>query len=114
MKERRKANRFSLNYYMSAINAETNQKVGNVVDISTQGIMLVSETPIPVGEIIIIRLPLDQTIFEKPALEFKVMSIWCHPDVEPTSYSIGFELMDMASEDVETISHIAVRFGVQC
>jgi PilZ domain len=112
MRERRKADRFSLNYYTSILNAETNQKVGNVMDISAQGIMLVTDTPIPIGETIHLKLPLEEDIFGRQTLEFKVLSIWCHPDIEPHSYNVGLEILDIAQEDIETISHIAVRYGV--
>jgi len=112
MKERRKADRFSLRYYTSVINTEANQKLGDLVDISAQGAMLVSDTPIPTGQTLFLRLPLDEDVFEKPALEFKALSIWCHPDMEPNLYNIGLEILDLPPEDRNIISRIAVRYGI--
>jgi hypothetical protein len=111
MREKRKTTRRFLLYYMRVYDLETHQQIGNLVDITPKGAMLVSEHPIPKGKTIQLRLELSEEVSEQPFLDFKARSKWCKPDVDPNLYNIGFEIKDISAEGTATIHKIIQSFG---
>ena len=55
--EQRKMKRRHLIYYLEAVDRDTDQPIGFLVDITTKGIMLMSETPIETGKIFHLKIP---------------------------------------------------------
>jgi hypothetical protein len=111
MQNRRKINRRYLLYFVRVYNASTRQQIGNLVDITPQGVMIVSLEPIPAGQDIRLRLELTTDVAEEPFLEFPARSIWCHPDLEPTLHNTGFEILELTPEDTRIIQKIIETFG---
>jgi hypothetical protein len=111
MKEKRKISRRFLLYYMRVYDAATRQQIGNLVDITPRGIMVVSEHPLPEGQTIRLRVELTDEVSEKPFMEFSALSKWCEPDVIPNMYNTGFEILDITPEDSKITRHIIEKFG---
>jgi hypothetical protein len=111
MKDKRKTKRRYLLYYMRVYDANTRQQIGNLVDITPQGIMVVSDHPLPEDKNTRLRMELTAEVSEKPFMEFSAHSKWCEPDIIPNMYNTGFEILDLSSEDAEIIQHIIKEFG---
>ena len=111
MKDKRKIKRRYLLYYMRIYDAATRQQIGNLVDITPHGIMIVSEKPLPEGHTTRLRMELTNEVADKPYMEFSAHSKWCEPDIIPNMYNTGFEILDLAAEDVEIIHRIIQEFG---
>ena len=111
MEDRRKSNRRFMLYYMPVYDNVTMHQVGNLVDITPQGIMIVSEHPIAEAREISMRLELTGDVASKSYMEFHVRSKWCRQDISPNLYSIGFVILDMAPEDVEIVQRIVETYG---
>ena len=56
-------------------------------------------------------MELSDDIAPKPFLEFEAKSLWCERDVNPQFYNTGFQVVDMAREDVEIIQRIVEAYG---
>ncbi len=111
MVDKRKIKRRYLLYYMRIYNAATRQQIGNLVDITPMGIMIVGDHRIPEGQTIRLRMELTSEVAEKPFLEFSAQSKWCKPDVTPNMYNTGFEILGLAPEDIDIIHRIIEEFG---
>lgn len=111
MQNRRKINRRYLLYFVRAYDAVNLQQIGNLVDITPQGAMIVGQEPILEGRTIRLRLELTSEVADKPFLEFQTRSKWCHPDLDPSLYNIGFEILELSSEDSRIIQKIVETFG---
>jgi hypothetical protein len=111
MKDKRKIKRRFLLYYMRIYDVSTRQQIGNLVDITPRGIMVVSEKPLPEGQTTRLRLELTDEVAEKPFMEFSAVSKWCEPDITPNMYNTGFEILDLAPDDAEIINRINEQFG---
>lgn len=111
MRERRRVQRKHLMYYTRIFNDDTGGLVGNLVDITPQGTMIISEMPIPVGKEFRFRMELSDDVADKPHLVFKAQSLWCQPDVVPRYHNTGFKLIDVAPGDVEIIQRIVEMYG---
>ncbi len=111
MQNRRKTNRRYLLYFIRVYDAATRQQIGNLVDITPQGAMIVGQEPVPAGQTIRLRLELTADVADKPFMEFQSRSIWCHPDLEPSLHNTGFEILELTPEDAGIIQKIIATFG---
>jgi hypothetical protein len=111
MKDKRKTKRRFLLFYMRIYDAATRQQIGNLVDITPRGIMVVSEKRIPEGKTTRLRMELTDEVAEKPFMEFSALSKWCEPDITPNMYNTGFEILDLSAEDADIIKQINNQFG---
>ncbi len=100
-------------FYLRVFDNETNKLVGYIGDISTKGVMLVSEKPIKTDKVFSLSLHLNPTNDrrEPRVVNFDARSIWCRNDVNPDLYDTGFELIDLAEETVEEISELIDDIG---
>ena len=64
MQDQRKIDRRFLQYYMRVYDAGTHQQIGNLVDITPGGIMVVSEHPLPEGQNTRLRVELTDEVAE--------------------------------------------------
>ena len=111
MKEKRKINRRFLLYYMRVYDADSRQQIGNLVDITPGGIMVVSEHPLPEGKTTHLRVELSEEVADKPYMEFSAISKWSEPDIIPNMFNTGFEIIDLMPEDARIINQINQEFG---
>lgn len=111
MPEKRKIKRRFLLYYMRVFEGTTRKQMGNLVDITPRGIMIVCDKPIPENRFMKLRLELSNEVSEKPHMEFLAISKWCKPDLNPSMYSVGFEIMEIEKEDAKIIDRIVSEFG---
>ncbi len=111
MEEKRKTTRRYLLYYMRIYDVATRQQVGNLVDITPRGIMIVSDHAIPEGQIRKLRMELTPEVADKPYMEFSAVSRWSKPDIDPNMYNTGFEIIDLQPDDSKIILRIVEEFG---
>ena len=100
-------------YYTRIFDSKTQQQIGNMVDITTQGIMLVSSEPVPVQTNFQLKLELSDDIADKPFLELETRSVWCHHDIDPNYYNSGFQILSPTSEDMDIIQRIIEAYGIR-
>ena len=111
MQNRRKTIRRYLLYFVRIYDSSTSQQIGNLVDITTKGVMIVGPSPIPENKTIQLRLELTADVADKPFMEFMANSKWCHPDLDPSMYNIGFEIKGLSQVDTKIIQKIIDMFG---
>ena len=111
MEDRRKVNRRYLLYYMRIYDDATRRQIGNLVDITPQGMMALSESPFPVGETIRLHLELTEEVAAKPHMVVMGRSVWCKPDVTPNLYNVGFEILNLEADDKAIVQKIIEIFG---
>ncbi len=111
MKERRKIKRRYLLYYVRVYNAASREQIGNLVDITTSGAMIISENPVPEKQRSRLRIELSEDVADKPYMDVEVRAKWCHPDIDPNLYNIGFEIVNISPEDVKIVQRIVETYG---
>jgi len=111
MQEKRRIKRRYLLYYMRVYDDDSHQQIGNLVDITPVGAMVVSETPIPVKLTYHLKLELSDDISDQPFLEFTARSLWCQADVEPHFYNTGFKIVKLDPDQVGIVERIVEVYG---
>lgn len=94
--EKRRLKRVHLIYYLRIFDSNTGVIVGHLVDITTQGIMLISEEPVPMGKDYSFRMHLPATIIGREKIEFSAHCLWCKKDINPDFLYPGIRLRQSA------------------
>ena len=112
MDERRNLNRKDFSYYMQLVDSDTQQMVGHLVDISSGGFKLDSQSPIPLNKDFRLRMDLTSEVADKPAMAFVARSKWCEVDpLDPFIYNVGFQLINISPGDREIIKRMIEKYG---
>ncbi len=111
MVEKRKWKRRHIIYYLKCYYKDTDELVGQLVDITTSGLKLVTENSVEPGRIIDLRMVLPEEIDNKKEIFFTVRSLWCKRDINPKYFSIGCEFEDISREDMNIIETLIYEYA---
>ncbi|HAV76385.1 MAG TPA: hypothetical protein DCX53_03430 [Anaerolineae bacterium] len=112
MADKRKKARRDFTYYMQVKNDANKEIIGYLSDISTGGFKLDCPQQVPIGQDFRLSLDLTADIADKTTLSFIARSKWCHPDhIDPTSFNVGFEVVNMAPSDMMIFNRIFEKYG---
>jgi len=113
MYERRRLKRRHLIYYLRVFNRETDQLLGHLVDITEEGLMLISEQPIELDVTFHLQMQLPSNIGGMEKWEFDAVSKWCRKDINPDFLDSGFQLVDIDVKSLTVIRNLIRGFGFQ-
>ena len=108
---KRQVKRAHLIYYLRIFDSVTHREIGHLVDLSSQGMMIISEEPIPVGKELSCTMELPVPIDGCHEIAFTANCRWCKKDYNPAYYLSGCRFEDIRSEEVETIKYLINTFG---
>ena len=112
MDDRRHVERKDFSYYMRLIDNDSQDLIGHLVDISSGGIKLDSQGPIPLNKDFRLRMDLTSEIADKPAMIFVARSKWCEVDpLDPFIYNVGFQLVNISPGDLDIINRMMAKYG---
>ena len=103
MKNRRKLKRVQSPYYLKVEDANTNRLIGHLVNISTDGMMLISKAPVRTDTAFKLKMSLPIAAKESKEITFETISRWCMKSADSNSYDVGFQLQDISREDIKVI-----------
>jgi hypothetical protein len=109
--ERRSVRRRHLLFYLRVFDASTGKLLGHVVDISQEGIMVISEKPVATGHHFALEMDLPSGREVKMRIGFTAKSIWSKKDVNPNFFDTGFQIQEMDPECSEMITELIEMFG---
>ncbi len=111
MGEKRKLARRHLIYYLRVFDRDTDRLLGHLIDISPQGIMIMSEEPLETNKTFTLRMDLPEDIFDKSEIEFEAESRWTKKDVNPEFYDTGFAITNLSYTDGRLIEKLIDDYG---
>lgn len=109
--ERRSVARRHLIYYLRTWERSNNRLLGHVVDITTDGFMLISEEPITVDNEYHLEVRLPNTQGDLQPMQFRAVCRWSNNDVNKSFYDSGFEILEKASDAVHSIQTMINEYG---
>jgi hypothetical protein len=114
MADKRKLDRREFTYYMPVTEDTSKRLLGYLSDISTGGFKLDCSKQVPIGQDFRLHIELTPEIADKTSMIFIARSKWCHPDyIDPTSYNVGFEIINMSPDDMMIFQRMFERYGTQ-
>ena len=106
MENQRKLKRRHLIYYLRVFTKKGNKLLGHLVDLTTEGMMLIGEKPVKAGAKLDLKMHLPREIEGKRQISFSAECVWCRKDVNPDFYDSGFKLVKIAPKDTERIEQL--------
>jgi hypothetical protein len=104
--------RRDLPIYTQLIDNDTLDIVGHLSDISSGGFKLDSQIPIPKEKEIRFLMNLTSSVADKSFMQFVARSKWCRVDpLDPFVYNVGFQLIQIAPEDLEIFNRMMEKYG---
>lgn len=110
--EQRSLSRHHLIYYLRVFDGISNRVVGHIVDISPQGIMLISDEPVSVHEEFRLRMRFPGSGSDQEELIFDAVCKWCREDDNPEFYIAGFQIQDLPEPATNFIQGLIAEFGM--
>jgi hypothetical protein len=111
---KRKKDRRNFTYYMQVKDDATKQIIGYLADISTGGFKLDCQKQVPAGQDFRLQIELTADVADKTSMTFIARSKWCHGDhIDPTSFNVGFEIVNMAPGDMVIFQRIFEKYGAE-
>ena len=113
MLENRKHKRRHLIYYLAVMEQETDTNIGFVMDVTKQGIMIMSSMPLTVGKIYHLKMLVNEEDAELKYLYFDASSRWCRQSSDSDFYDTGFELLNLEQDAFIEIDAIIDELGLK-
>ncbi|MCP5419864.1 MAG: PilZ domain-containing protein [Gammaproteobacteria bacterium] len=108
--EKRNLRRWHLFLYLRVFDQHTGELLGNIVDISENGLMLISDKPLAVDREFHMWVDMPTEEGDRMRIQFKATSRWCGKDVNPDFYDTGFQIIDPDLETVYRVQQLIDEF----
>ena len=111
MFEQRREKRVALQFYLKVSEQETEKHLGYLVDISYEGLQMLTEKKIPSGSDIYCQINLPHPIHGENVLSVKARSCWTTRDVDPLYYASGHQIYAIDPPRERIISTLIDNFA---
>ena len=111
MRESRKLKRRHLIFYLRILNAQDESLFGYIVDITPEGLMVMSEKPIESNKVFDLKMHLALQGQKTEVIEFKAESVWSSQDVNARYYDSGLRLIDVDDDTAILIEDMINHLG---
>ncbi|MEW8508524.1 MAG: PilZ domain-containing protein [Candidatus Thiodiazotropha sp.] len=113
MQEQRQSPRKVANEVLIIADQITGSHIGRVVNISAEGLMLLSNEPMVTGSVYQLNLLLPVPKKNRENLSFTAEAVWCTEASQPESYWSGFHIIDIDADDVLIIDELILDWHSQ-
>ena len=86
--------------------------LGYVGDLTPQGVMVIGEKQVEVGKhfTLGIKFPDSRSGTQAVHVIFSARVAWCRQDKSPQQFNIGFEFIDVTTENAKVIEAVLARY----
>ena len=107
MQENRVSPRKRVNEKVQITDINSGQQIGNLVNISTGGLMLLSDIPLTPNRLFQLSLALPAPIDGVPAVEFGAECLWVQDNTETNGPCwAGSQIIDISDLNASLIEHL--------
>lgn len=85
--------------------------MGYLVDVTANGLMLMSEKPIAVQQTYQIHMPIESELCIKTDIHFTAKSLWNRKKDNDPFVDTGFEIVEIDPQDLDAIEHAISRLS---
>lgn len=101
--ERRLHSRHNAEVQLEVFDLHTGQRLGRVVDLSADGFMLFSDTPLAADELVECRLVSEQPIEGVCEITLGADCLWSRPGADGQHCWAGFHIIDLAEDQATAL-----------
>ncbi len=104
--EMRSQSRTDVSEIILVVDTQTGKTIGQLVNISEEGFMLLGTQPISENSIFQLSLESDSSAPDARPILIGAENLWCHSSSDQTQFWAGFYIIDISDEDHERIRHL--------
>ncbi len=104
--EQRRAKREQTIFYLEVMDAEIDQPLGRLVDVTTEGIMVVHDNPLAVNREYRINVAIPRELNGSSIIAFKAVCRWCRQSVNQDYFDAGLQIVDISPNDQLRIEQV--------
>ncbi len=86
-------------FYLEVIDVEIDQPIGRLVDITTEGLMVVHDSPLAVNREYQVRVLIPRELNGSLQIEFTAECRWCRQSVNLDYFDAGLHIVDISPND---------------
>jgi c-di-GMP-binding flagellar brake protein YcgR len=86
--------------------------MGRVVDITADGMMLVTNGEITPGRQFQIRITLPVMVQHRSDVTVETRAVWCNQDTNPSFYKVGFKFLNLVGEEGYLLEDVMHRLNL--
>ena len=109
--ERRDVKRRHLIYHLDVVFNGSHSVGGHLADLSTEGLLVITDEPLPVNHGLRLRLRMPSEWKGEPELELHAECRWSRRDVNPDYHANGLALIEPAPDYLETMQRLVRCYG---
>ncbi len=106
MNEHRRMKRWHVIYYLRIFDRDSGSLLGHLVDITTEGMKMVSEEPIPSKKDFRLKMEVPLEGEKTEEVLFNARSLWSEKDTNPDFFATGFYLENLNSDTINVIQSL--------
>lgn len=103
MPDKRKQMRVDVAVRLPVVDVNTGRLLGNLVNMSSAGFMVLTRNPLPMQSVFQLSLALPKAIHGVGTVYFGAESLWCNASDDREQYWIGFHLIDISPHDQDVL-----------
>ena len=111
MIEKRQSTRKIADEVLEVSDQITGTQIGRVVNISAEGLMLLSQEPVVTGSVYQLKMQIPGPDGEIKRVCFGAEAIWTTETNQPDSFWTGFRIIDISNEDVLSIDDLIMDWN---
>jgi len=104
--ENRYSPRHSTVFHSEISNADTHEVIGHQLNISENGLCMLTKVPYAKDEVLRLELKLPSPCGETSAVTFEAVVCWCDIDTNPDYYDIGLKIIDPDEATIAAFNRI--------
>lgn len=107
----RQSKRHHLIYYLNVFNNDTNEKLGQLADVSPEGLMVMRTKPFIQDTTYNLRLEHTDPNNHAITLIFTARMAWTKQDINPDYYIAGFEITQIDPQTLNLVTSLIDHIG---
>lgn len=111
--ERRNIERISLVFYLRVFDGLSSRLLGHLLDISHEGIMLITESQVVSDQDFQLRMRLPTRSGDQKEIILPATTRWCRRDGNPGFFLAGFQMKHLGESTSQHISSLIKDFGYE-
>jgi len=110
LEEKRSRDRRRSIYYLKVTDVDTGDALARLVDISDEGLMVISPEPMKKGDLHTVELTVEEA---EQSVRCHVEIRWCRPDANPSLYKSGLHVLDPDDGFLELARLIKAHYSIE-
>lgn len=107
----RKLERIELNQTLQMIDMITGEHFGELVNITLEGLMVITDREIPTHSIYQLSLQLPEAINNSQTIELGADCLWCRNAENFHRFWAGFHIIDASDQAITQLQTLIERYG---